>query len=58
MCAVTRRVKATAIPGARLARYLAGLRRVGIEQLFRLVVPCQTPRETYPRGRSIAVSWL
>ena len=45
-------------PGARPARRLAALQLVGIEQLFRLVVPCQTPRGTHPEGRPTTVSRL
>ena len=52
------RVKAATAPGARPARRLAALQLVGIERLFRLVVPCQTPRGTHPGGRPTAASRL
>lgn len=55
---LTRKVKAATTPGARPARRLAALQLVAIEQLFRLVVPCQTPRGTHPRGRPTALSRL
>jgi hypothetical protein len=50
------RVKTATIPGARPARRLAAFQAVGIAQLIRLVVPCQTPRAMLPRGRSTVVS--
>jgi len=55
---LTGRVKAATTPGARPARRLAALQLVAIEQLFRLLVPCQTPRGTHPRGRPTALSRL
>jgi hypothetical protein len=48
-------VEARYDPSHSPARRLA-LQLVGIEQLFRLVVSCQTPLGTHPRGRPTTVS--
>jgi hypothetical protein len=55
---LTGRVKTATTPGERPARRLAALQLVAIEKLFRLVVPCQTPRGTHPWVRPTALSRL
>src|SRR6056297_273837 len=49
-------VKSATTLGARPARRPAALQLVAIDRLFRLVVPCRTPRGTHPEGRPTAVS--
>jgi len=49
-------VNAATAATARPARRPAALQLVGIESLFRLVVPCWTPRGTHPDDRPTAPS--
>src|SRR6056297_1448107 len=55
---VTRWVDVATAARARPARRPASLQLVGIERLFRLVVPCWTPRGTHPDDRPTALSRL